>query len=81
MFTKQQFGQELKNRLIKKQSMQKLAFWLHSVYLSIEAEKDSSLNDVVYALMMMDAGPEFELSYEELDQIADKLIAGEDVKL
>jgi hypothetical protein len=81
MVTKQKFGQELKNRLIKKQSMQKLAVWLHSVYLSIEAKEDSSFNDVVYALMMMDAGPEFEYSYEELNFIVDKLIAGDDVKL
>ncbi len=81
MLTKQQFGQELKKRLAKKESMQKLAFWLHSVYLNTEEEADSSLNDVVYALMMMDAGTEFERSYEELDKIAERLIAGEDVKL
>jgi nucleoid DNA-binding protein len=47
MITKQQFGQELKDRLAKKQSMNQLAVWLHSV----------------------------------LNEIADRLIAGEDVKL
>lgn len=44
-------------------------------------ENDHFLNDLVSTLMMMDKGLEFEYSHDQLNTIADRLIAGEDVNL
>lgn len=79
--TKQDVGYELK-RLIEEQSDIKLiSNWAHTLYMQYLTDAGSNLDEVLLVLVMMNAGPEFERSYEELNEIADKLIAGEDVKL
>lgn len=79
MYTKQDFGKELKKRIEDKSSISSIASWSYSLYLDKDVEQ--GLNDIFLALSDMDAGPEFEYTYEELNDIADRLIAGEDVKL
>ena len=80
--TRKEFAEELKRLVDKKENMQQIALWIHKVYVSYyDNDKDSKFYDILYNLMMMDAGPEFEYSYEELRNIADRLIAGEDVTL
>ena len=79
--TRQQLGEYLKKLIIEKATIDNIAFWAHSLYLDVEYGQDDILDNIIYSLMMMDAGPEFEYTYEELNDIADRLIAGEDVKL
>lgn len=79
--TKQDVGYELK-RLIKEQNdIEVISDWAHTLYAQYLTEAGSNLDDVLLVLVTMDAGPEFELSYERLNEIAEQLIAGEDVKL
>ena len=80
--TRKEFAEQLKTFIKEKESMQQIALWIHQVYRSYyNNDKDPKFYDILYDLIMMDAGPEFEYSYEELNDIADRLIAGEDVKL
>ena len=80
--TRIEFAKTLKEMVLKKESMQQIALWIHRVYVSYyDNDMDKSFYEILYSLMMMDAGPEFEYTYEELNDIADRLIAGEDVKL
>jgi len=51
------------------------------MYSQHRREMDKEFRDLLITLGGMEMGPEFERSYEELNNIADKLIAGEDVKL
>ncbi len=78
---KKQFGNELKKRLLKKQTLTQMAPWFYDNFINFAENKDLKFEDLLYKLMMMDAGPEFELPYEKLHQIADALIAGHEVKL
>lgn len=66
---------------MQKNSIQSISNWAHSLYIFDSVEIDSRLDDILLRLVMMDAGPEFELSYKKLENIADKLIADEDVTL
>jgi len=81
MHKKEQFGQELKVRIKSKESVGDIGNWSYSLYSQYRREMDRAFRDLLITLGSMGMGPEFERSYEELDQIADRLIAGEDVKL
>lgn len=79
---KKEFGIKLKDFINKRKSMQEIAMWIHGVYISYyDNYSEPVFYELLYNLMMMDAGPEFEYSYEELEDIADRLIAGQDVTL
>jgi hypothetical protein len=83
MYTLKQFGKELKEKVISREEISEIGAWSHNLYYDriSEIDENSGLRKFLIQLGTMEMGPEFERSYEELDQIADKLIAGEDVKL
>lgn len=80
-YTQKQFGEELKEKIARREPISFISDWAHALYLQYLTDAGSNLDDVLLVLVTMDAGPEFELSYEKLNEIADRLIAGEDVKL
>ena len=65
----------------EKKNIQLISNWAHEWYIQYLTDAGSNLDKVLLVLITMSAGPEFERSYEELNDIADRLIAGEDVKL
>jgi hypothetical protein len=81
MFTKKQIGQELKNMIQQKKSIEAIGSWAYSMSLKNIEDADSKFNKLLLDLGTMELGPEFEYSYQELTIIADKIIAGEDVIL
>jgi len=83
MYSKKQFGQDLKEKTAKREQIAHIGRWAHNLYYERMSEIDAiaGLRRLLIQLGTMEMGPEFERSYEELDQIADRLIAGEDVKL
>ena len=81
MYTKMQFGKDLKEKLGKKESVLKIGEWAHSIYMKHLEEIDLDFRDILLALNTMELGPEFAFDYQGLEQIADDLIAGKDVKL
>ena len=79
MYTKKLFGQELKSKVINKVSTHEIGYWAYSIYL--EKDVEQGLDDILLTINTMEDGPEFVFTYNELNQIADDLIAGKDVNL
>ena len=76
MYTQTQFAYELKERITKKQSAADIGHWTYDVYLEFIEDIDRDFRHVLLTLNHMEDGPEFELSYKRLNEIADDLIAG-----
>lgn len=64
----------------QKASMKFLADWAHDVWFYKNKRENKIVHDIAYALSFM-CCHEFEYSYEELEDIANRLIAGQDVTL
>ncbi len=79
MTVKQKFGYELKKYLNLKKSKGAIGWFAYAYHLDHDVDKD--FRRFLIDLSTMEDGPEFELSYEELHQLADALIAGQDVKM
>ncbi|MBI2259957.1 MAG: hypothetical protein HYU67_13790, partial [Flavobacteriia bacterium] len=79
-YTKINFCRELKAHLRHGKSQVFIGGWAYTLWMEDNFE-DKHLENIVYTLMFMETDEQFERSYEELNQIADKLIAGEEVKL
>ncbi len=75
------FGIELKERVLKKQDITEIGHWAYWIYLEYIKDIDLDFREILLTLNGMEDGPEFAFTYEELNQIADDLIAGKDVKL
>jgi hypothetical protein len=81
MYTRKMFGIELKERVLKKQDITEIGHWAYWIYLEYIKDIDLDFREILLTLNGMEDGPEFAFTYEELNQIADDLIAGKDVKL
>jgi len=81
MYTKVQFGRDLKQRIIARENVESIGYWAYSVYLNWLDCNDLYFLRLLLDLSRMELGYQFAYSYEELDQIADDLIAGKEVKL
>lgn len=75
------FGKKLKRKAILKTPVEQIGAWAFSFYWNNIETTDSSFEDLLLTLNTMELGPEFEFSYEELEDIADRLIVAEDVVL
>jgi hypothetical protein len=81
IYTRQKFGKELKEKIKNKEDAELIGRWAFHMYYEHMLDIDDDFQDFLTDLGGMSAGPEFVRSYEELDQIADRLIAAENVKL
>ncbi len=82
MYTRIQFGTELKERVTKKQNVVDIGYWAYEMYLKhIEEINDDEFDHILLTLNKMELGPEFAFSYERLNEIADDLIAGRHINL
>ena len=81
MYTRQQFGKELKDKIRNKIPTEKIGYWSYLVYLEYSGEIDSQFDQFLIDLGTMELGPEFAYSYEKLEKIADELMLGNIVEL
>lgn len=81
MNKKQMVGVELKEKVAKKENIVQIGIWAYEVYLSYDITDDLNFNELLLELNAMELGPDFAISYEKLNKIADDLIAGMDVNL
>jgi len=81
MYTKVQFGKNLKQRVIARENVESIGRWAFSTYWKHILDIEEDVVDIALHLNTMELGYQFAYSYEELDQIADDLIAGKEVKL
>ena len=79
-YTREQFGKELKHFVSNKENIELIGSLAFRIYMH-HVRDDDMLSELLLTLNTMELGPEFARSYEELDQIADDLIAGKEVKL
>lgn len=77
MNIKIQFAKELKDKLKKAESISKIGQWAHTFFLDFKNPDDHEFINLLLDLHTMELGPEFELSSEELEKIADDLIEKE----
>ena len=81
IYTIPQIGQQLKEMVIDRVEREKIGDWAFSISHARIENRNQILYNLLYTLSMMDMGHEFYYSYEELERIADDLIAGKEVKL
>ncbi len=77
IYTRQKFGMELKEKIQQKLDVAEIGRWSYDMYYKHMLDIDNDFQNFLIDLNAMEDGPEFEFSYEELDQIADRLITGE----
>jgi hypothetical protein len=80
VYTRQQFGYELQEKLEQKEDVALIGRWAFAIYRMHGFNIDSDFKQFLKDLSLMEHDPQFEKSYEELEQIANRLIAGENVK-
>jgi hypothetical protein len=80
-YTRKEFGLKLKEKIKNKEDAELIGDWALHMYYEHMLDIDDDFQDFLTDLGGMSAGPEFARSYEELDQIANRLIAGENIKL
>lgn len=81
MYTKINFGIELKELLQKTKDPHEIGRWAFSAYWEHVTDLEHGVRTIALTLNTMEDGPEFAFTYEELNKIADDLIAGKDVQL
>lgn len=81
MYTTKEFGKGLKTKVSRRENIPEIGYWAYTVYFDHIETIDLKFKALLLTLNTMHDGPEFEYSYEELNKIADDLIAGREVKL
>lgn len=76
MYTKVQFGKDLKELLTKTKKPHVIGRWAFKKYWEHLSDLEDGVDDIAITLNTMEDGPEFAFTYDELQQIADDLIAG-----
>ena len=75
-YVRASFGKELKERVAQKNNISEIGSWAYAVYLGDSPVDDAEFLNILLIINKMEYGPEFEISYERLNEIADDLIAG-----
>lgn len=81
MYTKINFAKDLKEKIDKEESLVEIGIWAHEIYMDYEDTKDAPFLNLLIALGTMELGEAFALSYEKLNEVADKLMHDEIVDL
>ncbi len=80
MYTKNQFGKSLKEKIRSNTDRKAIGEWCYATYFENMLELEDGLRDVLLHLNTMELGEEFYFTYDELDEIADNLIVGKSIK-
>ncbi len=75
-YTRKLFGERLKEKVSQAIVPSVIGAWAYSVYNDDVDPYDKEFLNILLIIAMMEEGPEFELSYKRLNEIADDLIAG-----
>ncbi|MCC5792424.1 MAG: hypothetical protein JJT82_07450 [Legionellaceae bacterium] len=80
MYTRADFGRNLKERVRHQEDVAEIGRWAYTVYLERDLDrKDLELLDILLILAAMETSPEdFGMSYKRLNEVADDLIAGKE---
>jgi len=78
MYTKVQFGLDLKEMLKKTKDPYEIGKWAFSTYWEHITDLEHGVRTIALTLNTMEDGLEFAFTFEELNKIADDLISGND---
>ena len=81
MYTKSIVGVELKKLVLQKLDIVSISDWANAFYWEHCDQLEPELTQTMWDLASMSNGPEFAISYEMLNKIADDLIVGKNVDL
>jgi len=80
IYTKRKFGFDLKSKNKENPAISGISAWAFDLYNSPNIEFENGLDRVLFKLIAMEEGPEFCLSPEKIDSLADELIFSEQQK-
>ncbi|MFA5959811.1 MAG: hypothetical protein WC785_04780 [Tatlockia sp.] len=76
MVTRKDFGLELKQHVADEWDVAHIGSWAYEMYLGDVDANDVEFLNILLTLSTMEDGPEFALSYQRLEDIAEDLLAG-----
>lgn len=79
MYTKVQFGLDLKEMLKKTKDPYEIGKWAFSTYWEHVTDLEHGVRAIALTLNTMEDSSEFAFTHTELEQIANDLISGKDV--
>ena len=77
LFTKQDFGKFLLQAIEKSTNVQEVSRQTYELYLDHGRNFEPGLYEIVQGIMLIELGSEFQYSFEELSEMAIKLIQSE----
>ena len=81
MLTKQEFGKELKKRIMQNMAVPEIAVWVQEMYQEGISDADFDFLDLMLTLSTLDGTPDDEFEIDDLHEIAQMLIEDQDVEL
>jgi hypothetical protein len=72
--TKAAFGDALKAQLRLGYEPRRLARWAYSIYLDHANDLEPGLNDELMKIATMEEGPQFEMTKEEIERLAEDFL-------
>jgi hypothetical protein len=73
-YSKKIIGEELKAKLLTGDNIENISNWTLYLYFNSRSKLSTDIDETLGKIYIMDAGPEFELTISELNEIANKLI-------
>lgn len=73
-FSKKEIGKALKEELNKGYNVERISNWADNLFVSKRDMQSPELDDILRHIFIMDAGPEFEYTEQELRLLAEMLI-------
>lgn len=73
MYSKKDFGNDLKIQLDQGYDPKRIGSWAHKMYLLYCAKIDIELEEIMVDLFVLEEGPEFEIPESQLRKLIDSL--------
>ena len=77
-YSKQEIGRALREELNKGYDIERISNWADELFISMRDKRSPELDDILRHIFIMDAGPEFEYTEQELRLLSEKLINNEE---
>lgn len=72
-YSKREFAKDFKAQLDRGYEPNRIGSWAHKIYLGHLGELSKELEEILEDLLVLEAGPEFELSFEEISALLNQL--------
>lgn len=77
IFTKRDLGEKLNEMISSGKNASQIGKWAHNIFFISCRELNAEIKEIIEKLLMMEEGPEFEYTKEELHLLAEILINNE----